>query len=251
MKIILILAFSLMQISAVFSQNFSFYPKVKYGFKAGLNYTVINFSVPEINTQGYKVIAENQDNVYTEGIHVGIFTEIGINRKTSFRPELMLSFQNAQFEQNNVLEQDYFGNKTTATINRTTHLKTTYVNIPFLFKRYFLEKIFVVAGPQMGLLIAASSETTGTSSSITVYNDSALSEYVDLSTPEKDVKADYRPVSFGLVLGCGYFLNDNLFAEARYNFGISNDARSIDYQGVRTDQSSKSSTFQMSLGYRF
>ena len=251
MKNILILLFGLFQISILFSQRIIYNQKVKHGFKAGLNYTVINFSVPEINTQGYKVVAEEQKNDYTEGVHVGFFYEIGLNRKFSFRPELILSFQNASFEQNNTLEQEYLSGKTTATINRTTHLNTTYLNIPFLLKYYFSEKLFVLAGPQMGILLDAKSKTSGTSSSTTVYNDSALSEFVDLSSEEKDTTADYRPVSFGLVFGAGYFLNDNLFAEARYNFGVSNDARSIDYQGVRTDQSSKSSTFQMSLGFRF
>lgn len=251
MKRILFLALGLLQISAVFSQRIVFYDKVKYGFKAGLNYTVINFSVPEINTDGYKVIAQDQNNNYTEGMHFGVFTEIGINKKFTFRPEIILSFQNAAFEQNNLLEQDYLGNKTTATFNKTTHLKTTYINIPFLLKYYVLKKTFVVAGLQMGILLAAKSEITGTSSSTTIYNESALSQQVDLTTPETDTTSDYRPVSFGLVLGCGYFLNDNLFAETRYNFGVSNDARSIDYQGVRTDQTSKSSSFQITLGYRF
>ncbi len=245
MKNILFLIFALLQISVLFSQ------RVKYGFKGGLNYTVINFSVPELNNEGSRIVSENQEKEYGVGMHLGVFTEIGLNRKLTFKPELVLSFQNSVFHQKRTLEQDYLGNPTSLSIDKSTSLSTTYLNIPFLVKFYVLNEVYAFLGPQMGILLNATNEAKGTSSSITTYNDSVLSEFVDLSTPERNVTEDYRPVSFGLVLGCGYFLTQNLFFEGRYNFGISNDARTIDYQGLRTDQTSKSSTFQLSLGYRY
>jgi opacity protein-like surface antigen len=47
---------------------------------------------------------------------------------------------------------------------------------------------------------------------------------------------------FGLNLGFGYNINSNLFAQARYNYGITTVAENPDI---------KNSVFQISLGYKF
>ena len=69
-------------------------------------------------------------------------------------------------------------------------------------------------------------------------NDKA--DFNDSSIP--DAETDASSFDFGLNVGFGYNINSNLFAQARYNYGITTVTENPDI---------KNSVFQISLGYKF
>jgi len=137
------------------------------------------------------------------GFHVGGFAEFKLNEKFSLQPELLYSTQGTEVE-------------------NLVKIKVDYLAIPLLVKYYLSEKFSIEAGPQASFLV----------------NDKA--EFDDSSIPDADI--DASSFDFGLNAGLGYNFNSNLFAQVRYNYGITTVGENPDV---------KNSVFQMSLGYKF
>jgi hypothetical protein len=96
----------------------------------------------------------------------------------------------------------------------------TYINIPVMAKYYVAETFNIQAGPQIGLLMSA-----------------------------KLNGADYKELcnstDFGLNLGAGYDLNENMMLDLRYNMGMSvinKDTAAGTY---------KNNVISVSFGYKF
>ena len=137
------------------------------------------------------------------GFHIGGIAEVKLNDKFSIQPELLYSQQGSE-------------------ANDEVKVKVDYLAIPVMAKYYLSEKFSVEVGPQMSFLI----------------NDKA--EYNDSSIP--DAETDAASFDFGLNAGVGFNITDNLFAQARYNYGITTVVENPDI---------KNSVFQLSLGYKF
>ncbi|PKG42755.1 porin family protein [Psychroflexus sp. MES1-P1E] len=137
------------------------------------------------------------------GFHVGGFAEFKLNKKISLQPELLYSTQGSE-------------------VQNSLKIKVDYLTIPLMVKYYLSEKFSVEAGPQASFLL----------------NDKA--EFDDSSIPDADI--DASSFDFGLNAGLGYNFNSNLFAQVRYNYGITTVGENPDV---------KNSVFQMSLGYKF
>jgi hypothetical protein len=137
------------------------------------------------------------------GFHVGGFAEIKLNEKFSLQPELLYSTQGS--EANDLVE-----------------VKVDYLAIPLMVKYYLSENFSIDAGPQASFLL----------------NDKA--EFKDTSIPIVDT--DAASFDFGLNVGVGYNFSSHLFAQARYNYGITT---------VGDNPDIRNSVFQMSLGYKF
>lgn len=135
--------------------------------------------------------------------HVGGIAEVKLSDKFSLQPELLYSRQGSE-------AQDI------------VKIKVDYLAIPIIAKYYLSEKFSFEAGPQMSFLI----------------NDKG--EYNDSSIPDQDT--DASSFDFSLNAGIGYNITSNLFAQARYNYGITTVTENPDI---------KNSVFQMSLGYKF
>lgn len=144
---------------------------VRFGFKAGV-------SVSEIN--GYEFSVVNSDGV--EGstsktsledgrisFTAGFLAEIPLSDIMSFQPEFMYSTQ---------------GNKEEA-------LRLEYLQLPLGLKFEF-NKLFVLAGPQVGLKISNFEQSD-----------------------------NYESLEFSAFGGLGYHITENIFVEARYTKGFS------------------------------
>lgn len=109
----------------------------KFGVFTGLNYSFF--------TDGFAGQIGGEDSF---GLQIGALYEIPLNSKVSFRPKLVFSQQGDRA-------------KTTSDAFATTELtdldyKLNYLNVPLDFK--FWNKIYVIAGPQIGILISEKAE---------------------------------------------------------------------------------------------
>jgi opacity protein-like surface antigen len=194
---------------AVLSFSVSTAQKVNFGVKGGLNVSTLTGDVEDLDPK--------------IGFHLGGFAEIKLNEKFSIQPELMFSTQGAKAE--------YIDDFEGFAVNIEENLKINYIVLPIMAKYYVSEKFSIQAGPQIGFLISAKDEITAS------FEGESQSE-------EIDIKDETKSIDFGLNLGFGYNFTDKLFADARYNIGLSSipDDSEVDV---------KNGVFQLSLGYRF
>lgn len=135
--------------------------------------------------------------------HIGGLAEFKLSEKFSLQPELLYTRQGSEAE-------------------NLVKIKLDYLAIPLMAKYYISEKFSIEAGPQVSFLI----------------NDKA--EFNDGSIPDTDT--DASSFDFGLNIGFGYNINTNLFAQVRYNYGVTTITENPDI---------KNSVFQFSMGYKF
>jgi len=179
-------------------------PDLKLGAKAGLNIT---------NLSGL------DHSKGLTGFHVGAIAEIFITEKFSIQPEILYSSQGGKTSEN----YEYLD----GVINKMENkYKLDYLNIPIMAKYYVMEGLSVQAGPQIGFNVKAEKE----------YKD------LDLSGTDK-IKDEINSVDFGLNFGVGYELPLGVFADARYNLGLSK----VNKEG----KSFTNGVFQISVGYKF
>lgn len=197
----------------VFTVGFINAQETKFGVKGGLNITTFTG-----DTEGIKVES-------LVGFNIGAFAAIKINEKFTIQPEFLYSTQGAKFDNVGAYVEDMF-------FTGDIDMKLSYINIPVVFKYYANEKFNLGAGPQIGFLTSAKSATKLNGFSQTV---------------EEDMKSYFNSVDFGLVLNVGYDFTKNFFAEARYNLGLANIAKTE--QGDNSKL--KNSLFSFNVGYKF
>ena len=119
MKKISLLAFVLA------SSFISFAQSAKFGLKAGVNISDINWNVENTNF----------DNRI--GFHVGLLSHIHLSPQWGLQPEIQYSTE---------------GNKQSVTGGEYTW-KTDYINIPVMLQYMFDNGFRIEAGPQLGLMV--------------------------------------------------------------------------------------------------
>ena len=146
---------------------------VNIGVKAGLNVYTINSD-------------NNAEYDPKVGFHVGLIGHTHLAKQLALQPEIVYSAQGTKY--------------TIAGVE--TKLKLGYINIPVIFQYMFDNGFRLQAGPQVGFLVNAKSETNNT---------------------DTDVKDNLKTVDFALGAGVGY-VNPatGLGVDARYNLGLSN-----------------------------
>lgn len=137
------------------------------------------------------------------GLHAGLVSEIAFSDKFSLQPELLYTRKGSE-------AQDI------------VKIKLDYIAVPLLAKVYVAQNFSIEAGPQFSFLI----------------NDKA--DFNERGLPDEDT--DASNFDLGANLGLGYNFGENMFAQVRYNFGITTVAENPDI---------KNSAFQLSLGYKF
>jgi Outer membrane protein beta-barrel domain len=182
----------------------------KFGIKGGLNFANQSFS-----GQG----APSASSVV--GYNVGVFVEVKILDKLALQPELVYSSQGSEFS----LRVPYNGNL----YDTKNKFDIAYLNVPIMFKYYLVPKLNFEAGPQIGFL---------TSSKIVIQT---LGQSVT-----QDAKNIFESIDFGFNIGAGFDFTEKLFANARYNIGLSNVAKSDGSGGTI-----KNNVISLSLGYKF
>jgi hypothetical protein len=168
---------------------------INVGFKAGLNIYNIN------NNNNVEYDAKN-------GFHAGLIGHIHLAKQLALQPEITFSAQGAKY--------------TFAGVE--TKLNLDYINVPFMFQYMFDNGFRIQAGPQVGFLVSAKSETNNTS---------------------VDFENNLKPVDFSLGTGVSYvFVSSGFGVDARYNIGLSN---------INDNSSVKSTNngFQLGVFYLF
>ncbi len=163
---------------------------VNLGVKAGLNLYNINSD-------------DNSNNDSRIGLNIGLIGHIHYADNWAIQPELVYSTQGSK--------------STVAGIDYETNL--SYVNVPVLLQYMFDNGFRIQAGPQLGILVSAKSET----------NNSKL-----------DIKDEVKSIDFAFVAGISYVHPPTGFGvDLRYNIGLSD---------ISEDPNDKSTNRGMQLG---
>ncbi len=146
---------------------------VNVGIKGGLN--------------AYTIKGDNSGNFDPKlSFNVGLLGHIHMDKQFALQPEVVYSVQGTQYKSG--------GNDVKLNLN--------YVNIPFLFQYMFDNGFRLEAGPQLGILASAKSETGNASA---------------------DVKNNYKSTDVGLVVGMSYVKPSTGFGyDLRYVHGFTN-----------------------------
>ena len=183
---------------------------VKISAKLGLNVSSISGDATNVES--------------AVSIHGGLVVEIPIDEKFSIQPELLFSIQGAKSDGVMEIEGDLY--------NVDERLILSYINVPVMVKYYITPKFGVHAGPQFGFLVSAKDKIE--------FNDGA-----GVAGDETvDVKDSFKTIDASFGLGLSYDFTEKIFAETRFNIGLSNisDVETVDLQN---------NVFQISVGYRF
>lgn len=110
-------------------------------------------------------------------------------------------------------------------VGADTKQKFNYINIPLLLKYYVTDNFTAEAGPQVGFLIKS---------------------YSRGNLGNTNIK-DQNFLDFGVNLGLGYELKNNIFFQTRFNLGLVN----INTASNNDTMNYTNSVFQLSVGYMF
>ena len=156
------------------------------------------------------------------GFNAGLFVEIPISDKFTFQPEILYSAQGSKSEGPLNVEGTIYNVEAT--------LKFNYINIPLMFKYHVDKNFSLEAGPYVGFLAS-----------------SKLKAKIEgLGTETIDMNDNLKSTDIGLGIGMNYEFSDVIFANARYQGGLTQigDAAS-------GGNNIKNSVFQIGLGFRF
>ncbi len=166
------------------------YAQTNMGIKGGLNFSTIHpegFSNPDLRT----------------GFHVGLLWHIHGGQGIAFQPEVVYSLQGARLSNNE-------------------KLNLGYVNAPFLLQVMVGRGFRLEAGPQLGFLVNARTQSGNTL---------------------ENVRPSYKTIDAALAVGFGFLGRAGLGFDARYNYGLS----AINKSGA--DVANR--VFQVGLFYQF
>lgn len=212
-KILLSLSLVILAFSNINAQN-----NISFGVKGGL--TLANIS-------GFE-----EDLTSRTSFHLGGFVEYVINEKFSFQPELLFSNQGTK-----ATYEDNFGG---ISIKEEELIKLSYINLPLLAKYKIIDQLSVLAGPQVGFLVAAKYE---------VKFEETFEGVTESETLSQDASESFKTLDLGLNFGLEYELPMGLRFDVNYVFGLSNI--SSEDIGLGDDFSLNNRVLQVSVGYRF
>jgi hypothetical protein len=161
-----------------------------------------------VNLANFRDDNDNSASGNITGYTAALFYKITTATQLVFKPEISVSTQGGAVKLNN--------------IKSTT--KTAYAAASaILSSEGGDKKLFFEGGIQIGTLVNAKQEITGIS---------------------KDIKDSLKTMNMDIVLGVGYKITGNFFAEARYGYGLTDVSKS------KTDKS-YNNVLQVTLAYSF
>ena len=168
--------------------------EVNIGIKGGLNV--------------YNIYQEDNSNADRRiGFHAGLLGHIHLAKHFGLQPEIVYSNQGAEYRSSSV----------------KTKFNLDYINVPLLFQIMFGDGFRLQAGPQVGFLISAKSETDNV---------------------RQDHKDELETVELGLTFGASYVGKSGFGIDARYNYGLSDIYENSSYNSTNRG-------FQLGLFYLF
>lgn len=212
LKKLLFLFVAFLSTSVLFAQN------VHFGIKGGLNLSTI--TVSGANIKG--------DLGYKPGFHIGAVIHSAISKEFSIQTEFLYSNQGYIYKETNA--------KMVGNLN--------YLAAPIMFVYYPAKKFSIEAGPQLSFLLSHKAK-------VNVYQSNEFDPLVSGNTSANiDLKDSSQSLEFGLNVGLGYKINDNVFFSGRYNFGLTTANKKETGSGASGEED-RNSVFQFSVGYLF
>src|SRR5881398_3316882 len=154
MKKISLSVLALTTCMSMFAQNYEkttpMTSATRFGLKAG-----VNFSTLKLEGSGNSNTSNSTEDL--AGLNGGFFANIPIGGVFKFQPELVYSSQGSKFT--STTQVPFSG-----TVTSTSNMKLNYINLPLLIQAQTASGFFVETGPQLGYLIAAKNEPTGSNS---------------------------------------------------------------------------------------
>jgi hypothetical protein len=144
--------------------------KVQPGIKGGVSFSSLTNLKGDERTTG----------------HGGIFVNTMLNSHWSIQPELLYSAQGQKYSDVN---------------SKDNVLALDYVQLPVMLQYHPVPKVYVEAGPQVGLLVNAKTEGPNDANKV-------------------DVKDNFKKADFGVNVGLGVNATKNIGIYGRYNFGV-------------------------------
>ncbi|HEY6062233.1 MAG TPA: porin family protein [Chitinophagaceae bacterium] len=132
----------------------------------------------------------NGDNLLS--FHAGVFVPVMVSKNWRIQPELLYSGEGQHY-------LVYDNNETTTPIRNTIALN--YIQLPLVVQYFPLPSLFFEAGPQLAVLASAFSK--------------------GLADGHMNVKRSFTNTEFGLNLGAGVLLNQQIGIYGRYCFGLT------------------------------
>ena len=203
-----------------------FSQKVRWGAKAGYNLATLDGDYSGID--------------YISGYHVGGLAEVKVSLKFSLQTELLYSLEGGKYA--------FELNEAPFAVKASEKVKLGYLNLPVMVKYFVVDGFTFEAGPQIGYLLSGKSDYA---SSVTI-NGETIKESGTI-----DVKDNLKTLSYGFNVGIGYELKNNLFFQARYHLGLSNNSKANNTTEGEDDfigsdpEKLKNQSFQFSIGYKF
>lgn len=151
---------------------------------------------------------DSEDSKIKVGFQVGGLVEIKASDKFAIQPEIVYSMQGAK----------------TDIEGMDLKFDLSYLNVPVMAKYYVADGFSLEAGPQIGFLMSAKFKAGGES---------------------LDVKDELKSTDFGMNVGAGYNITENINLGVRYTFGLSNINEDSE------DGDVKNSNIAFAVAYKF
>ena len=194
---------------------------IRFGIKAGGNSAY--FSEQKFGMNSQKL-----------GFHAGAFVNIPISKQFSFQPEVLYNQMGAR----DVISSTPIENGKVKVQDKVT---MNYISVPLMVQMRPMDKFYVEAGPEFSYFINGKSKgetvTSTTTGGITTTTTQSYSD--DLN------KDDINRFNFGLGLGVGYDITNNIGISARYVNSLTKIEKS------RPAAENNNRVFQLGLNYKF
>lgn len=217
MKKITIALIGLMMISST-----SVFAQLSYGVKAGLN-----FSKMSIKANG-----ENVDDIkFNPGLNLGAFADFSFSDMLALETGLTIEKKGFMMKD----EEDVYGGK----VKTTSKFNVVYATIPIQARLNF-GNFYALAGPYIGIGLTGKQKVKVTFDGDTEKDDDSIEFGNDAG------KSDIKRFDFGLGIGAGYEINDNLGLRLGYDLGIANLQ-----PGGDSNYSARNGSISISATYKF
>ncbi|MHA6698023.1 porin family protein [Chryseobacterium sp. A321] len=152
------------------------------------------------------------------GYYAGVFMNAPIAEDFSIQPEVLYNSVGSKY--------DYGNASSTLTLD--------YITVPVMFQYNVVPQFYLEAGPEFGFLVGAKSKVESGS-------------FEGSSDLNKD---NFNSFNFGVGLGAGFNITNNIGINARYVAGFT-DATDESNQDFGSDADNKNNVFQAGVTFKF
>ncbi|MCW3161838.1 porin family protein [Chryseobacterium oryctis] len=188
-----------------------------FGLKAGYSLSTLN--------------AKNSDYKYDSksSFYAGALAEYKVSSKFALQAELLYSQLGG--------ESKYTESEAGVTYAESDNIKLGNLQIPVSAKYYATEKLAFGVGVNFGIITSAKNEYSRSLSG---------GGYSESENGKEDIKNNVQKLNLAPFIGAEYTFYKGLFADARYNLGVSNLIKNAEGNEKLTN-----GFFQIGLGYKF